>query len=109
MRKRKQYTKSRVGGYSHLPTLIVMIVALVLILWGGKYLSQMVAEGFVPDVPVLDKVALEDETEVTNETMPNPEQTTDISDEGLLSRQLSRAFKRRSLELLDMIAKGQNP
>lgn len=108
MRKRKQYAKSKAGGFTHVPTLIAMIVGLVTILWGGKYLSQMIAGSFVPDVPTLDSVALEDKSDVATDALSTPDEASDISDEGLLSRQLSRAFKRRSIELLDIIAKGQN-
>ena len=109
MRKRKQYAKSKSGGFSHLPTLIAMIVALVTILWGGRYLSQMIAEGFVPEGPSLDSVALEDKSDVTVDVLEQPSGAPDITEATLLSRQLSRAFKRSSLEILDIIAKGQTP
>lgn len=57
MRKRSQYQHNRDRLKTKVPTIIVMSIALVCILYFGNDVSDQIAEMFVPKAPVTDDIA----------------------------------------------------
>ena len=90
MRKRRIYQQNK-KPKSHIPTIIIMSVALFVILYFGKGMSYDIAGFFAPSVPVTDDMAARD----------------DAFD--FIGSIMASASKNAAQKLLNIIAKGTTP
>lgn len=100
MRKRLQHSKSKFQ--TRVPTIIIMVLALVFILYYGKDFSKLVAGVFTTNTPVTDApVAVQDGPGMGGSDVapePRPSKTGTV---------ISQAYKNAAQDTLKVLSNGQ--
>lgn len=115
MRKRRIYQQNK-KPKSHIPTIIIMSVALFVILYFGKGMSDDIAGFFAPSVPVTDDMAAHapsSSDSVDDLGSDNDSKQNAVHDANPIAPRcgtiMASASKNAAQKLLNIIAKGTTP